>query len=70
MFLILADYYKKQEDERPDYYILNYTEWRKLVEIKKYDKQKVEKIFNETNYDLEWKRRKDNKFFGGDLILN
>jgi hypothetical protein len=72
MFLILIDYYKKKEDERPDYYILNFTEWRKLVEIKVYDKQRIEKIFNETNYNLEWKRKDDGKILwkGIDIKLS
>lgn len=34
-YLVLVDLQKKKEDERPDFYILDFNDWKKLIESEK-----------------------------------
>ena len=49
MFLIFVDYKNKQEKDRPDFYILNFKDWKKLT-------KNIIKSHNDNRYKIELKK--------------
>jgi len=46
-FFVLIDFEKKALNEKPDFYILNFVDWKKLIskEKKKYKEVKIDEDF-------------------------
>jgi len=73
MFLIFFDYEKKGPIERPDFYILNFEDWKKLTQ-KIYNNYKDERyeIELDENYRISFKKAGETKtiYPGVDIELN